>query len=1076
MAIITQTSSRESERLRRSAAASEQGPTAEELSPIFPRTNSLFREINDPQDPTNVSFPFLRRMRKDHMVAMGLHFIALPILKAPYYFDADTAQAQAFADNLIRPIYGRLALTVLRILWAGYSPAAKNFETIQPSWTYFEDGIEKKVWTTPNVDAQVFKPVTPLKPENALPVWKSGSFNGITYDPSYGGVGMFTIGGKPKTDIDLLHSVWAVHDREGEDGSPFGFPRIAYCAPIFHMYRFIWTMLGRAFENNADPGPVVRYPRDEMGSLDSSGSAAKNRDVALMIGRRKRSSSTIALPSEPYVDFQDKPTGIKKWDIDYVKNETNFDQILNFLNFLEDAKLRGLFLQEQGLVQGSGGQSNRNVASEFGDKRDASQVSLMAQVAEVIEDSFLKPAFAINMPEYQGKIKMRTIGFDSDTDEIVRQILQLSGQQQKGSFGVNVNRILEAKGMPMLTPTEYQAEQERIAKAAEQSTTPAVTPTQGRRALVTQTGFDRETEQPIMSYHQLGDEINLSDDGDFVAGLPRTATFSDKQVVSVARSMRSISNGFLSWLYADAARYIGKQRMDFAQPDEEYVNLSVEDTVSKIISGWRPRAEKITEFSAKARAALGRAFDRTTSLHLTRLRAEGRLSSIDKVASQWLDDQGASMVSSVLDTTRQQLVEVLSEGVRSKKTSKEIAQDIREHFDGFSLARASTIARTEVSMSYNYATVRAGMTAGVKRAQLIDGSDDDCKRRNGKIVTLEQALKEKLNHPNAIVAGTFVEPFGNVEVGLSAPWSGPVIELTTADGNRLAVTPNHPVLTQKGWVMAKLLREGDYVLSTPAVNRHGNGADLEDTPPLVEELLDAMGPTSSHTRVVSSPDDLHGDGRLVDGEINVVRANRLLWREGETALIQHGRELVLGEADSELALLARDCSGGSRFEAVGATAASSMRGGSMSGVVLRRPYLDSCLTEPVDDRVRMDAQSIAQLGRALAGRVAVDQIVKVRRLPSWTGNVYDLQTSSSMYGAGGIVVHNCTLYVKLLPLAEDHFEIRHEQLDGFKARYDEANQVVLLSPDLGPEEESRYLLALGETLSGEDLAQDAAIA
>lgn len=1055
MAIITRTSDREREALRRSASAGDQGPNAQQQGGSYPRQRQLDM-LGDPEDPTNVSFPFLRRMRRDHMVAMGLHFIAMPIVKAPWYYEADDARVAAFADNLIRPIFGRLVLTILRMLWAGYSPGVKNFEVITPTWSYYKDGERLPVWDEGGVGALVYKPVTPIRPENALPIWKDGKFAGISADGRYGGVGYFMLQGQRKTEVDLLHSLWASHDQESEDGcqpagemvlttegyvsielldterhrlvsynasqskihrgastarrrrgsegevlepgysfevftrlhqgemltisaggkqmratpnhkltvrwseqaaekwavyimrrgddwrigttklthqkerqknsglgyrlwhergdaawvletydtkmealfeealwsaqygvpdlcfkstnhglgqdgldrfwsqvesasgarklleehhrhpsfplfkreegvyserqvgtyfrwtthaanlmpglmelpvdpgsgirpdwcvldverdtfqgtvyslqvepyehyvsggiitrnSPFGFPRIAHCAPIFHMYRFMWTLLGRAFENNADPGPVVRYPREELPSLDADGKPIDNVKTALRIGSRRRSGSTVALPSDPYMDFQDKPTGKPKWDIEYPESKTDFASIQQFLGFLESAKLRSLWLQEQGLVEGSGGSSNRNVASEFGDQRDASQVVLMEQIIQIIDESFIKPALAMNMPWYEGTVRMKTIGFGAHEEEAVRQILQLAGQKDLSSFGVDVQQILKARNFPLLDPAEQTRLREEAAKAAQVQPTPEVTPTQGRRALVTQTGFDRETGQPVTAYHQLATPIELSADGDFISGLPRTEVFSDKQVVSAARALRKSSDEFLTWAYADFARYISKQRsLDLDEALEEIATEHFGETgeelaegdrvrrlVDKLMGGWRPKAERITDFRTKSRAALSRAYDRTARVHLSRLSSVAKTSSTDTLAASFLDDQAGELISGVLETTRKQLAEVLAEGVREAKSTRQIAADIREHFDGISAVRAAAIARTEVSSAYNFATVQAGISAGVKKAQLIDGTKDEpCKSRNGRIVNLSDALKERLAHPN----------------------------------------------------------------------------------------------------------------------------------------------------------------------------------------------------------------------------------------------------------------------------------------------------------------------------------------
>lgn len=677
--------------------------------------------------------------------------------------NCENAQVAAFADNIIRPIYGRLTLVILRMLWAGYSPAAKNFETVNPNWTYLP-GIDEDplpVWDQGSVQALVYKPVTPLRPEVCRPVWDAnGNFNGIGYDGRYGGPGYFTLNGQRTPDVDAAHAVWSVHDQDSESGSPWGFARVAYCAPIFHMYRYIWTLLGRAFENNADPGPVVRYPREDVPQVDADGNAVRNVDVALRIGRRRRSGSTVALPSESYVDLQDKPTGVQKWAIEYPKNETSFAEILKFIEFLEASKLRSLLISEQGLITSSGAQSNRNTMASASQQRNESQLVLMKQIIDVIEQVFVAPAIAMNMPWFEGNLSMRTVGFGDQEDDVVKQILQLEGQLDPRTFGVDVKRILASRGLPMYSAADYKKVEAQI--AADPPQLPAVKPTEGRRALVTQTGFDRETGKPEMSYVQLGGRIELSDDGDFVASLPRTDAFADAKVLAVARSLRSTSSGFLSWLYGDFARYLGKQKnLDLTevleQVAEEHlsgfgVELAGADgvraVVDRIMAGWRPSVDRIAAYSKAARTALGRVVDRTASLQLSRVGSKASASSLDEVAAAWLDDRGAELVSGVLDTTRKQIAEVLADGVRAGQTTTQIAADLRAHFSDFPVNRARLIATVEIPTAFNYATVQAGQSAGIAKAQLVDGHYDSfCSARDGRIVSLADAAKERLAHP-----------------------------------------------------------------------------------------------------------------------------------------------------------------------------------------------------------------------------------------------------------------------------------------------------------------------------------------
>jgi len=752
MATITRTEPRESERLRRAAAGADQGPADEQrdLNSTFLR--SLLSQV-DPQDPTSVSFPFLRRMRRHHGVAMGLHLIKTPHVKSSFFFEADSAQVAAFADNLVRPIYGSLMLTVLRILDYGYSPAVLNHQVVNPSWTYMIDGEIKRVWDSDVVGAWVYKKPIGLRPESCrLSYDDNGTYNGILWDEYYAGKGAFMLAGRRVPQIDLMHSLWATHDEETEDSNPYGFPRIAHCAPIFHAYRYIWTLLNRAFEDNADPGPVVRFPEDDKPVADDE---ENNLQTALRIGRRKRSGSTIALPSKPYSNYaNDRTTSMPQWAIEYPKSTTDFDAIQSFISYLDAMTFRALWLSEGSVSDTVGGTSSRNVVGNLSSQRDTSQIVLMQQIMDnVIMQQVVRPAMAINMPWYEGRLEMKTLGFGQDDEDIVRQVFQLAGQQDLSQFGINLRRLADSKGFPMLGDPEFvkflKEREQGVARATDQTLQPpAVEPTQGRRALVTQTGFADSNGDAEMAYVQLHDPIDLasSADGDFVAALPQVETWEDRVVLDAARTLRSRSADFLAWAYRDAAIYVSKRDVEIT--DDLLADDRIRVAVDRLLQRWAPAQDRVSRYKAAVRRALGRAYDRTASIHLRRLASKERVSQLDQAAATWLDERGAQLVTGVLQTTRDELASFMADLVREGRGRREIADEIRTHFASFPATRADTIARTEVSSAYNHATITTGIAAGVKRAQLLDGTSDSCAKRNGRIVPIRDAFKEQLAHPN----------------------------------------------------------------------------------------------------------------------------------------------------------------------------------------------------------------------------------------------------------------------------------------------------------------------------------------
>jgi hypothetical protein len=708
--------------MRRSALGSDQGPTEEEQAG-GPGVPFIRRGRFNAQDPTNVSFPFLHMMRKDHMVGMGLHFIKMDALSAPWWYDGDDARVQAYADKLIRPIYGDLFLIWARSLEFGYSPGSRNFQTARPNWKYFEDGVAKKVWDNGEVDAIVYKNVEPIEPETAQIVFdKQGRYDGIQYDARYGTASSFIIDGLRRPNIDKLHSFWGVHDKIGEGGSPYGFPRIAYCAPIFWMYRWIWDLIARGYENSFDPGPVVRFPDDDPLSLTDAGERERPVDRALRMGQRRRTGSTLALSSSTYKDIQERASSIYKWGIEYPKMETDFTSVLEFIGYLEAAKLNGLFMPEQSLTEGRGSSSSRNVAENFSDQRSSSQNNMLSSFHRWVDDVFTAPVIAMVFPWYEGELELKSIGAGSAANDLLRQVFQLAGQENYRRFGIDLRRLAEANGFPMLDPEEQQRElekqQEDAAKIANATPTPEVKPTQGRRSLVTQTGFGETV------YHQIGSKIELSRDGDFVASLPRTDAFSDAVVVANARELRAAIERLASWAYGDFALAVSKRRD------------MLSDDASETVRRWVPDTAKAEGHAQAIRRALEKLYQRTTDQAMKQAGSQNRILLRDEL----LDTRAIEGVGDVLLAARQRL-SVVVEGIIEKGLDVRAAGgEVRDASNNDVMGLSSTLAKTIAQRTFNEALLLAGDEAGVKHALIVDECHAD---RHGTIVMLQDIVLER---------------------------------------------------------------------------------------------------------------------------------------------------------------------------------------------------------------------------------------------------------------------------------------------------------------------------------------------
>ena len=141
-------------------------------------------------------------------------------------------------------------------------------------------------------------------------------------------------------------------------------------------------------------------------------------------------------------------------------------------------------------------------------------------------------------------------------------------------------------------------------------------------------------------------------------------------------------------------------------------------------------------------------------------------------------------------------------------------------------------------------------------------------------------------HANCVVGDTKVSG-PDVKVGYRRYYEGEIVTLVTARGHELTITPNHPVLTNRGWVNAGDLQEGDNLVS----GTFGNGylalrPGEDDAPPSIEDVVSALSVVGA-TRVSGVPvsaEEFHGDGG--NAEVDIVARDNLLGDVGDASVVE----------------------------------------------------------------------------------------------------------------------------------------------------------------------------------------------
>jgi hypothetical protein len=145
-------------------------------------------------------------------------------------------------------------------------------------------------------------------------------------------------------------------------------------------------------------------------------------------------------------------------------------------------------------------------------------------------------------------------------------------------------------------------------------------------------------------------------------------------------------------------------------------------------------------------------------------------------------------------------------------------------------------------------------------------------------------------HANCVVGDTKVSG-PDVKVGYRRYYEGEIVTLVTAGGHELTITPNHPVLTDRGWVNAGDLQEGDNLVSGTFGNGYLTLRPCEDdAPPSIEDVVSALSMVGA-TRVSgvpTSPEEFHGDG--CDSKVDIVACDNLLGDVRDASVIEPSSE------------------------------------------------------------------------------------------------------------------------------------------------------------------------------------------
>jgi SPP1 gp7 family putative phage head morphogenesis protein len=241
-----------------------------------------------------------------------------------------------------------------------------------------------------------------------------------------------------------------------------------------------------------------------------------------------------------------------------------------------------------------------------------------------------------------------------------------------------------------------------------------------------------------------------------------------------------------------------------------------------------------------------------------------------------------------LDGLTKALINGIARGQGPAQTAKDMADGM-----GMGLERALLIARTESARAYRTGSLeqyrQSGVVRGFKRLVKKETACLACLMLDGETFDLESDLDDhprgKAELPGNLIVSSAPDAF------ITLSHNGDIVVIRAASGKFLAITPYHPVLTDRGWIAAKFIKEGDNIIGD---GRNDWTSDIvspyeDHIPTLVEKIPS----TFDMLRLGSVPEtSKYLNSNREDGQVNVIFANRLLLNSNNTLIEEQVKQCL----------------------------------------------------------------------------------------------------------------------------------------------------------------------------------------
>ena len=425
-------------------------------------------------------------------------------------------------------------------------------------------------------------------------------------------------------------------------------------------------------------------------------------------------------------------------------------------------------------------------------------------------------------------------------------------------------------------------------------------------------------------------------------------------------------------------------------------------------------------------------------LHGINLFEDSTLFSLDysvfhEKALAWSHKNALELIKNIDETTRKTIGAAISSFV---ETPGMTVGDVVNLLP-FDPERSMRIAVTEITRTYGQANLEAGQEmkkeypdVRVTKRWFTDNDDrvcEICGPLHGVEVEIDEYFPGGYDappaHVNCILPGNIIDPLGNIFAVTKSLYNGGCIEISVSNGSRITVTENHPILTNRGWVLAKNINVFDNVISTIDSQRITSSINPNNNhrPTMIEEIFASTKKSLFMTSisVPTSPEHFHGDGKSINGNIEIIYTDSFLICNANAALFQPVGQLQFIPSNDMGALQSFGMQNFSRFGDNRSASRymgicqhrNSLGFGSIFPTNNQRfrnsPRFYSGINNMPSNNIAPKSKLLSQFIFMFSGNITSENVIKVRKF-DFNGHVYNLQSEPyNLYSVNGIITHNC---------------------------------------------------------------------